>query len=293
MANLNSNSETLKKLFAPVSKVELNSILPGKTFPRANDHAILDENGNILSFCSSTYNLRENQTLYKPLEKLMKDQKIPFDRKIKIVDGTKFYVDYIIRERVSSLTVNDILPKFSIWNSYDGTVKTVLKFGFYRVVCANGLMRPVGNSVNISKKHRKAVHAEDGLDLSIATSNQIVESVQQFLTEVKQDMEVYEQMNKVAADVNKILKVAEKMKFSKNLLESAVERFNLETSDKGNLTYVNENGEIVKHDGSPATLYTVYNALNYAVYNCNPKELPEAKLKRDQSILEEILTEIA
>jgi hypothetical protein len=283
------NSETLKKLFAPVSKVELSSILPGKKFPRANDHAILDEHGNILSFCSSTYNLRENQTLYKPLETLMKEQKIPFDRKISIVDGTKFYVDYIIRDRVKSLTVNDILPKFSIWNSYDGTLKTTLKFGFYRVVCSNGLTRPVGNTVNIARKHRKAATAEDGMDLSIASNSQIVESVKLFLSEVKQDMEVYEQMNQVKSDLNKILSVAEKMKFSKNLLDTAVERFNMETSTSRNLTYINENGELVTHEGSPATLYTVYNALNYAIYNCNQKELPEAKLKRDQLVLAEVL----
>ena len=283
------NSETLKKLFAPVSKVELGSILPGKKFPRANDHAILDEHGNILSFCSSTYNLRENETLYKPLEKMMKEQKIPFDRKISIVDGTKFYVDYIIRDRVKSLTVNDILPKFSVWNSYDGTLKTTLKFGFYRVVCSNGLTRPIGNTVNISKKHRKAAAAEDGMDLSIASNYQIINSVQLFLSEVKQDMEVYEQMNQIKADVNKILQVSEKLKFSKNLLETAVERFNMETSTKGSLTYVNENGELVTHEGSPQTLYTVYNALNYAIYNCNTKELPEAKLKRDQLVLAEVL----
>lgn len=283
------NSETLKKLFAPVSKVELGSILPGKKFPRANDHAILDEHGNILSFCSSTYNLRENETLYKPLEKMMKEQKIPFDRKISIVDGTKFYVDYIIRDRVKSLTVNDILPKFSVWNSYDGTLKTTLKFGFYRVVCSNGLTRPVGNTVNISKKHRKAAAAEDGMDLSIASNSEIINSVQLFLSEVKQDMEVYEQMNQVKADVSKILQVSEKLKFSKNILETAVERFNMETSTKGSLTYVNENGELVTHEGSPQTLYTVYNALNYAIYNCNTKELPEAKLKRDQLVLAEVL----
>lgn len=284
-----NSSDSLKKLFAPVSKVELSSILPGKSFPRSNDHAILDQDGNILSFCSSTYNLRENQTLYKPLEKLMKDQKIPFDRKIKIVDGTKFYVDYIVRDRVQSLTVNDILPKFSIWNSYDGTIKTVLKFGFFRVVCSNGLMRPIGNTVNIAKKHRKAAHAEDGMDLSIASSNEIITSVQQFLSEVKQDMEVYEQMNQVKADVAKILAVSEKLNFSKNIIETAVERFNLETSTDKSLTYVNENGELVKHEGSPSTLYTVYNALNFAIYNCNPKELPEAKLKRDQIVLAEVL----
>ena len=31
------------------------------------------------------------------------------------------------------------------------------------------------------------------------------------------------------------------------------------------------------------------NALNYAIYNCNPKELPEAKMKRDQLVLAEVL----
>jgi len=288
MQNKN-NHDSLSRLFAPVSKVELSSILPGKTFPRSNDHAILDQNGNILSFCSSSYNLRENSTLYKPLEGLMKEQKIPFDRKISVIDNTKFYVDYIIRDRVKSLTVNDILPKFSIWNSYDGTIKTTIKFGFYRVVCSNGLTRPVGNTVNIASKHRKAVKAEDGMDLSLATNNNIVDSVKLFLTEVKQDMEVYEQMNNVQADLKKILSVAEKLKFSKSLLDTAVERFNVETSTNRSLTYVNENGELVTHEGSPSTLYTVYNALNYAIYNCNPKELPEAKLKRDQLVLAEVL----
>lgn len=284
-----SNLEITNKLYAPVEKVELSSLFPGRNFPRSNDHAIVDIDGNILSFCSSSYNLRENKTLYQPLEQLMKDEKIPFDRKVNIIDGTKFYVDYIVRDRVKSLTVNDILPKFSIWNSYDGTLKTVIKFGFYRVVCSNGLTRPHGKQVNIAKKHRKSVMAEDGLDLSFASNTLILDSVKEFLLNVKQDMEVYEQMNKVAADVNKILQVAEKMKFSKNLIETAVERFNIETSTNKSLTYINENGELVTHEGSPATLYTVYNALNYSIYNNNLKELPEAKLKRDALVLAEVL----
>ena len=157
------------------------------------------------------------------------------------------------------------------------------------MVCSNGLTRPVGNTVNIARKHRKAAAAEDGMDLSIASNSTIIESVKTFLSEVKQDMQVYEQMNQVAADVNKILAVAEKLKFSKNLLDTAVERFNMETSTKRSLTYINENGELVTHEGSPLTLYTVYNALNYAIYNCNQKELPEAKLKRDQLVLAEVL----
>lgn len=284
-----SSPNSMKQLYAPVQKVELSSVFPGVKFPRANDYGIMDQDGNILSFCSNSYNLRSNSTLYKPLEEMMKAEKLPFDRKIQIRDNTKFYVDYIIRDRVKSLTVNDILPKISIWNSYDGTVKTTMKFGFYRVVCANGLTRPHGNTVNISKKHRKAINAEDGVDLSLIQGNQILESLKVFLADTKADMEIYEQMNQVKADVHQILKIAEKLKFSKQILETAVERFDKETSTNGNLTYVNELGELVKHDGSPKTLYTVYNALNYAIYNNNPKELPEAKLKRDQLILAEVL----
>lgn len=280
---------SLQQLYAPVKKVELNSIFPGREFPRACDHAIMDKKGNILSFCSNSYNLRSNSTLFKPLEELMTENKIPFDRKIKIVDGTKFYVDYILRERVKSRTVNDILPKFSIWNSYDGTVKTTMKFGFYRVVCSNGLVRPHGTQVNIAKKHRKALGEEDGIDISLTKESEILTSVKGFLMDTKKDMEVYEQMNKVKADVQRILKIADKLKFSKKLLDTSVERFELETSTNKSLTYVNENGEIVTHEGSPATLYTVYNAINYAIYNCNPKELPQAKLKRDELVLAEVL----
>lgn len=283
------DQNSLQQLYAPVKKVELSSILPGKEFPRACDHAILDKKGNILSFCSNSYNLRSNSTLFKPLEELMTENKIPFDRKIKIVDGTKFYVDYILRERVKSRTVNDILPKFSIWNSYDGTVKTTMKFGFYRVVCSNGLVRPHGTQVNIAKKHRKALGEEDGIDISLSKESEILTSVKSFLMDTKKDMEVYEQLNKAKADVQKILKIADKLNFSKRLLETSVERFELETSTNKSLTYVNENGEIVTHEGSPATLYTVYNAINYAIYNCNPKELPQAKLKRDELVLAEVL----
>jgi len=282
-------AEITSRLFQPVEKVELKTIFPGRSFPRANDHAIIDSNGGILSFCSSSYNLRSNSTLYKPLEEMMTNQKIPFDSKIQIIDDTKFYVDYIIRERVKSLTVNDILPKISIWNSYDGTVKTVLKFGFYRVVCANGLTRPEGEQINISKKHRKGVKAEDGVDLSLLSHDKILENIKIFLVEAKKDIFIYEKMNHIESDVKRILQIAEKLNMSKNLVETAINRFDLETSKSKSLTYVNENGEIINHEGSPATLYAVYNALNYAIYNCNQKELPEAKLKRDKLVLAEVL----
>lgn len=286
---MNKQKTILDELYKPVSKVEMSSIMPGKNFPSRHDHAIVDAQGNVLSFCSDNYNLRHNSTLFQPVEQMMKEKKIPFDRKVTIHEGTKFYVDYLIRDRIHSTAVNDIIPKISIWNSYDGTLKTGLKFGFYRLVCSNGLTRPVGKTVHISKKHYKAGKEEDGLDLTLIGANQIMENMQTFLNEAKEDVKIYDEMNQKEADVRKILEITEKLKFSKSILETAVNRFNQETSTNRGLTYVNENGELVTHEGSPSTLYTVYNALNYAIYNNNPKEYPEAKLKRDQLVLAEIL----
>lgn len=277
------------ELYKEVSKVELSSLLPGIKFPTRHDHAIVDKDGNILSFCSDNYNLRTNSSLFQPLEDQMKSEKIPFDRKVVIRDGTRFYVDYIIGERVKGPSVNDILPKFSVWNSYDGTLRTVMKFGFYRVVCSNGLAVPHGKTVDVYKKHYKASKAADGIDISAMDSARIVEPFREFLNSTKEYLGIYENLNNVEADVKKIIDICEKLKFSKAIAETAVQRFNLETSQDRALTYVNENGELVTHDGSPQTLYTAYNAINYAIYNNNPKEYPEVKLKRDELVLAEVL----
>ena len=277
------------ELYKEVSKVELSSLIPGIKFPSRHDHAIVDKDGNILSFCSDNYNLRTNSSLFEPLENQMKSEKIPFDRKVVIRDGTRFYVDYIIGDRVKGPSVNDILPKFSVWNSYDGTLRTVLKFGFYRVVCSNGLTVPHGKTVDVYKKHYKASKVADGIDISAMDSARIVEPFREFLNSTKEYLGIYENLNNVEADVKKIIDICEKLKFSKAIAETAVQRFNLETSQDRALTYVNENGELVTHDGSPQTLYTAYNAINYAIYNNNPKEYPEVKLKRDELVLAEVL----
>jgi len=41
----------------------------------------------------------------------------------------------------------------------------------------------------------------------------------------------------------------------------------------------------VQHDGSPKTMFTAYNAFNYAIYQLNGKELPEKKLEKDRKLL--------
>lgn len=278
-----------EQLYREVKKMEMKSLIPGVKFPTRHDHAIVDTDGNILSFCSDNYNLRPNSTLFQPLEELMVADKIPFDRKVVIREGTRFYVDYIIGERTKGLSVNDILPKFSVWNSYDGTLRTVLKFGFHRVVCSNGLTVPHGKTVDIYKKHYKASKVADGIDISAMDSSRILEPFREFMADTREYLQIYDNLNRVEADEVRIIEICEKLKFSKAIIDTARDRFRKETATDRSLTYVNENGELVTHDGSPASLYTAYNAINYAIYNNNPKEYPEVKLKRDELVLAEVL----
>lgn len=282
-------SDSIKQLYQKVDKVKLNSIFPTYQFPKGNDHAIVDSNGNILNFCSSSYNLRHNSTLHKPLEELMKKNKMEFEQKIQIINGVKFYVDYILKDKIKSPTVNDIVPKFTIMNSYDGTLKTTICFGFYRIVCGNGLARPCGTESIFAKKHRKPIETEDK-DISSVSSDDILVGIQEFLNSIKDDTAIYEKLQAKKADAGIIIKVAEKLKLSKNVLEKANNRFELETNKKGTLTYVNDQNKVVKHKGYDPTLYLVYNALNYALYNTNLKEFPEIKMKRDKSVLAEVLS---
>lgn len=290
-------SDSVTNLYQKVKKVNLKKIFPKNwekkypnyQFPKGNDHAIVDSKGNVLNFCSSSYNLRHNSTLHKPLEDLMKKNKIEFDQKIQIVNGVKFYVDYILKEKVESHKINDIVPKFTILNSYDGTLKTTIKFGFHRMICSNGLTRPCGTDSIFTKKHRKPVENED-LDLSSVSPDEILEGIKGFLNSIKDDTAIYEKLHEVKADAGIIIKVAEKLRLSKNVVEIANNRFELETNKKGTLTFLNDKNQVIKHKGYDPTLYLIYNAVNYAIYNTNPKEFPEVKMKRDKAVLAEVLS---
>lgn len=286
---MSQTQDSIKKLYQKVEKVKLETIIPNYKFPKGNDHAIIDPDGNILNFCSSSYNLRPNSTLHKPLEELMKKNKIEFQQKINIVNGVKFYVDYILKEKVKSVVINDIVPKFTILNSYDGTLKTTIQFGFHRVICGNGLTRPCGTDSIIARKHRKPIKTEDQ-DLSAVSPDDILEGIKEFIKSTKEDMAIYEKLHTKKSDAGMIIKLAEKLKLSKNIIETANNRFELETNQKGTLTFVNDKNQITKHKGYDSTLYVVYNAINYAIYNTNLKEFPEVKVKRDKAVLAEILS---
>lgn len=60
-----------------------------------------------------------------------------FSAKYNMVKYSKFYVDYILDEKLA-FKVDDLQPRIRFQHSYNGKLKTSLEIGIYRVVCSNG-----------------------------------------------------------------------------------------------------------------------------------------------------------
>lgn len=265
-----------KLLYAPIKKVLLADILPKHSFPPGNEYAIIAARKHILNFCSEVYSPTPNIEIFPQVEAGLKFAGLEFKKRITIIGNSKFYVDYIIMERMKTLSVNDIFPKISIWNSYDGVVKFRKEFGFYKLLCSNGLSRPTEKISTVSFKHTKHNVVNISDEIATITKN--------FLKDSKNDMRVFDKMNRQDADTKVIKTLSKKLALGPHVVEAAENRFKLETT--GKIPYLNEHNETVTSTPLPKSMFTVYNALNWAISNCNPKELPEKKLEKDRQLLE-------
>jgi hypothetical protein len=270
-----------EELYKEVEKVSLSDLMPKHNFPPGFECAIVDENKNILNFCSKKYNLVPNKSLFVPIEKTLESIGIDFSKRVNIINGSKFYVDYILKEKNQSKKVGDVFPKISVVNSYDGTIKFRKEFGYYKLVCENGLTTPTGiHSKRIAKHYKGSENEIDELNDFIS---EFPNAVDLFIKSLSYDYKLFEELQGKKADVKQVEEFAKMLNLSKGVTKAAIERFELET--KGNFGYRDLDNNLLVHDGGSENLFTVYNCINHAIYNTNVKELPEKKLEKDKSLI--------
>jgi hypothetical protein len=273
-----------KDLFKDVKKVKLSELLPNYRFPPGFDHAVVDVNNNILNFCSERYNLIPNHLILLPLEAYFKINKIDFIRKGKIINGSKFYVDYIIKTRKDVGSVTGVFPKISIINSYDGVSGGKVELGLHRLACSTTLAIPEKNCKNYFKHASPKSHEVNIHDKVI----KIIAEARNFIDTCQDDISHYLDLTNVKANKKNISTIGKRIGLSKKVIEAAEERYELEV-DSG-IEYLNEYNEMVTHVGSGKNLFTIYNALNYGIYNTNLKELPERKMEKSKTLINSILS---
>jgi hypothetical protein len=117
----------------------------------------------LLNTCSKIYELVPNAQIFPVVEKILKRAGIKFTVEYRMLDYSRFYAYYTLH--VGGISVGNkkdvIYPILIIEHSYNGLVKYNLTFGYFRLLCTNGLTVPVEGSERINftvtGKHTKQI----------------------------------------------------------------------------------------------------------------------------------------
>jgi hypothetical protein len=164
---MNNVAKKIESILFPVAKIETKEILPiGFNTTSDNSHAIvadIDGGKRLLNVCSSRYELVHNSEIFTPIIDNIENTGIKYDIKVDQRDFRKFYLHINFMEH--GFSVGDskdlIFPRVTVTHSYDGTLKYCFIFGWFRLVCSNGLTLPVEEkqkqNFNIKGKHTASV----------------------------------------------------------------------------------------------------------------------------------------
>lgn len=273
----------IEQLYCNVEKIPFSKLI-SNTPPKGKEYIILDiDTQAMLAFCSKDYRLRKNSSIYRVFERLLKKENITFKKEIVIVGQTKFYVKYIILSPITSSTkITDLLPMISIWNSYDGTVKTQIHFGYYKMLCGNIFPRPTDCNFHTSSKHSTTDE-----EFSKYNIPHFIDLYHEFISHSKKDMKLFDKMYNYPADKKMFDKVSSLIKLSPDSHSWAWAELLKES--QGGYTYKNHLNEAVMYAGDKISALMIYSAINHAIYHTNNKELPEKKNKRNCDLVEIIL----
>jgi len=116
-----------------------------------------------LNQMSDVYSLVACKEIFPEIEKIFNEFNMKFNVEYSELNNVKFYGDYILED--SSLNyvmkgTNDVIrPILRINHSYNGTSRYSFIFGYFRLVCSNGLVIPVEEmkefNLSIRGKHTK------------------------------------------------------------------------------------------------------------------------------------------
>ena len=279
-------AKKIEAIMFPVSKIETTEILPlGFVTTSQNSHAIVGEiNGikRLINVCSNRYELVPNNQVFTPIIERLESEGIEYEISVDHRDFRKFYLD--INFKKHALTVgknNDIIfPKVRITHSYDGTLKYGFNFGWFRLVCSNGLSVPYADSkhenLNVTGKHTAGIRENLSLFFS---------KLDFFLTNAGLIKKSFEQLTDRAIS-NPADRIEEVLRATKFITKSE-----MTIRDKSLIDYVINVGKQEQAAlDIPFTDWLVYNGINRLINDDSLNSLhPEFRDKEDSKVLEFLL----
>jgi len=117
-----------------------------------------------LNVCSDRYELVPNSKIFMPVRETLQTKGIAFEETYMHMNNARFYGNFMINgadHKVNGNPNDVVKPMLRVQHSYNGLTKYMISFGYYRMVCTNGLVVPVKEkdefNVAITGKHTQSI----------------------------------------------------------------------------------------------------------------------------------------
>jgi len=278
-------------------KVELNDLLfdvkkqenPRNTNPEYG-YVVMGTIGGKeidLNYCSDRYELVPNNDIFPVIRQILVMFNIQFTEKYYMLNHARFYAEFIIEDsrfayKIDGSNGDVVKPVIRVQHSYNGLTKYEITFGYYRLVCSNGLVIPVKEmqefNLHITGKHTFSIKAsleklKDTIQYFAQNAAQITAAITASYDQLAGNAvsNVEDRITEVAKAANITLKDNSKfstMDYLKNVITSEIDLYGGVTND-----------------------WLVYNALNQYINDADlNKKAPEVRHNQDSKVLEYMLS---
>jgi len=121
----------------------------------------------LLNCCSDVYELADNRLIFPNIEQLLHEFGIEFEASYFQIDNVRFYAHLAITDKRYAYVIsgtNDVIqPMLRVQHSYNGKTKFRIHFGYFRLICSNGLTIPLAEmsdfNLSIGGKHTVSIQS--------------------------------------------------------------------------------------------------------------------------------------
>lgn len=236
-----------------------------------------------LNYCSERYELVPNEDIFPVIRQILIMHGIEFTEKYYMLNYARFYGEFIIEDSRFAYKINGssgdvVKPVIRVQHSYNGLTKYEITFGYYRLICSNGLVIPIEQmkhfNLHITGKHTQSI--KNSLEKLNETITYFAENAAQITSAITASYDklagnvvknVDDRIKEVANVAN--ITLVENNKFStmnylKNVISSEVDLYGGVTND-----------------------WLIYNALNQYINDTElNKKAPEVRHNTDSKVFE-------
>lgn len=241
-----------------------------------------------LNYCSPRYALVPNEMIFPQIENVLNANGITYSPSYKHINNVRFYADYNINDKRYGYRMNgtnDIIqPMLRVQHSYNGLTKYKIVFGYFRLVCSNGLVIAVEqmkeyNLVIVGKHTEQILHSFEELNTMLQNFGQNAKQVTSDIV-AKYELLGGRAVTNVQDRITEVLKAVkvtavDNSKF--NTVNDIVNRITKEATDP-TLGY-----------GGRVNDWLIYNGINQYLHSDRTIVAPELRMETDSKVFEYML----